>query len=66
MKHNKIKEHDLKVLDMLEKTYEKVAVVATPIDFHKRYARNDVEDPYASVIEWFYMMGAPLFGVPRE
>jgi len=66
VKHNKLKEHDLRVLAMMHNTHEKVARIATPVDYHKRYDRNDLRDPYGSVIEWVHETGAWLFGPYHE
>lgn len=53
---------DRAVLEMLRMAHHRVEVLHQPVDFHKRYDRNDVSDPYGSVIEWVHETGAWLFG----
>jgi hypothetical protein len=54
-------EQDEKVLKLLENVREKVSAIAEPVDPHKRFNRDDIEDRYGLVISWFHLSGWLLF-----
>lgn len=54
-------EEDEKVLKLLENLREKVSAIGEPVDPHKRFNRDDIEDRYGLVISWFHLSGWLLF-----
>lgn len=53
---------DEAVLEMAQRTFQKVKDITEPVDVHKRYDLNDTTDRYGEVIEWVHETGAWLFG----
>ena len=54
-------ERDERVLTMLEVAAEKVRNISYSVDPHKRFNRDDYEDPYGVVIEWLHWTGTKVF-----
>lgn len=57
---------DEAVLEMAQRTFQKVKDITQPVDVHKRYDLNDTTDRYGEVINWVHETGVSLFGPSSE
>ncbi len=56
---------DEQVLELAHDAFQMSRKIITPVDIHKRYQRNDHDDPHARLIEFVHMTGKTLFGSPQ-
>ena len=52
---------DERVLELAHTAFEISRKITEPVDFHKRYNADDLEDPHVALIDWVYQTGSVLF-----
>jgi hypothetical protein len=55
-------QRDEAVLEMAQRTFQKVKDITEPVDMRKRFDLTDTTDRYGEVIGWVHETGADLFG----